>query len=167
MTRPDERGEKAVRCIRDLPKPLTNPYLIFGKQGATTGQFHVVLSEDFCTHKILSFHSCRYFQIIRNFSLVFAIFFSSRCNWNVLSQFGISQYNIMNVQMWPKFRFAKRFYDRFPGFKGPDMTTNTLYVKSFPTPWLDVKKNGSNTCMTFSTHKQKIPFMVAPCIKFL
>jgi len=32
------------------------------------------------------------------------------------------------------------------------MTTDTLYVKSLPTPRLDMKKNGSNTCMMLSTH---------------
>jgi len=40
-------------------------------------------------------------------------------------------------------------------------------VKGLPTPWLGLKKNGSNTCMTFFTHKRKIPFLVVPCIKIV
>jgi len=39
----------------------------------------------------------------------------------------------------------------------PNMTTDTLYVKSLPVPRLDMRKNGFETHMTFSTHKQKFP----------
>ena len=36
---------------------------------------------------------------------------------------------------------------------------------SYTMVWYE--KNGSNRCVTFSKHKQKIPFLVVPCIKFV
>jgi len=45
-------GHKRARCFRDHQKALAN--LWFKKKRYSSGQIYVVLSQEFCAHKILS-----------------------------------------------------------------------------------------------------------------
>ena len=64
-------GNKRVRWIRHLEKPLTNSY--FQKTRCNSGRFYVALSEDFCAQKILSLNCM---QMIRELFVWFLQFIS-------------------------------------------------------------------------------------------
>jgi len=47
------------------------------------------------------------------------------------------------------------------------ISVQILFGQIWPPIWLYMKRNGSNTCMTFSTPKQNKPLFGVPCTKFL
>jgi len=90
---------KKLRCIRHLQKALTSP--CFRKQGSTPAKFILVYQKVFVPKKFCQRNSCRFFAHDQGtFCLVFAFYFTSCYNLDVLPQSGMPQQNGLNVQSW-------------------------------------------------------------------
>jgi len=95
-------GKKRVHCIRDLQKAMTNPG--FRNHGVNLAILCCVIRRFLCRWKsVIEIHTdfCRWSG---NFLLVFTVSSTNCYNCNVFQQFGMSQYNSLNVQSWPKFK---------------------------------------------------------------
>ena len=99
-------------------KAFANP--CFRKQSAILANFMIFVPiksviefmQSFTDNQITFSQFLHFVTRCSTFSPSFCIFFircSSRNNSNVLSQFGISQYNSFNVQSWSKFQSEDNF----------------------------------------------------------
>jgi len=92
---PAREGNKRVHCIWDLHKALTNP--CFRKQGATLANFMLWYQKIFAPIELYHWKSCKFLQTSGTLYLDFTFPFTGCYNSNVLPQFGMSQYNSLNV----------------------------------------------------------------------
>ena len=77
-----------------------------------------------------------------------------KCSWNPIYRIS-GYYNTHGYLMCSKSEHFNAVWSAKPIW--PDMTTNTLYVKSLPTPWLDVKKTDLAHAWRFRRTNKKSP----------